>query len=484
MRTAIQEFFAYNQLIILFIYGQVFFVLGLVIALQSWRHSRLALARILPWLAAFGLIHGLHEWGDVFIPIQAQYLPPPFVELLWSARLLVLALSFFCLFQFGVESLRPLPGRWRYARYLPGAILLLWLFWIYVPALAFADDLVAWRRQGDILARYTMGFPGGLLAAYGLRRHAHLVLAPLNLTRIVRMLRLAGLALLGYAFFAGLVGPAAPFFPANWINQEQLQAWTLIPVQLYRGLLGLVMAVAMMRALEVFRMEMDRRIRELEEEQLLLAERERIGRELHDSTLQTIYGAGLLLGTVQRALERLDAQPQVASIREAVAQSMALLDQAVADIRRHIGQLRPQPTGQSLTAGLQEMVTASPVRSLAEVELQLALPAELPLAPGQVTHLLAIVNEALSNVARHAQATHVSIQARVAGDRLLLTIEDDGVGLPADLVAGYGLNNMRERARLLGGDMRLHSAPGQGTQVHVDIPIGVACETNTPVVGG
>ncbi len=167
-------------------------------------------------------------------------------------------------------------------RYLPGAIFLLWLFWVYVPALAFIDDPIAWRRQGDILARYTMGFPGGLLAAYGLRRHAHLVLAPLNLTPIVRMLRLAGLALLGYAFFAGLVGPAAPFFPADWINQEKLQAWTLIPVQLYRSLLGLVMAVAMMRALEVFRMETDRRIRELEEEQLLLAERERIGRELHE----------------------------------------------------------------------------------------------------------------------------------------------------------------------------------------------------------
>jgi hypothetical protein len=80
--TFIRAFFELNRDIILFAYGLVFFVLGLAIALQSRRYSRLDLARSLSWLAAFGFTHGLHEWGDLFIPIQKEYLRTPAIELL------------------------------------------------------------------------------------------------------------------------------------------------------------------------------------------------------------------------------------------------------------------------------------------------------------------------------------------------------------------------------------------------------------------
>jgi hypothetical protein len=72
----IQNFFTINHEIIYFIYGLMFFVLGLAIALQSRHSSRLDLARSLNWLAAFGFLHAFHEWGDLFIPIQAEYLAP------------------------------------------------------------------------------------------------------------------------------------------------------------------------------------------------------------------------------------------------------------------------------------------------------------------------------------------------------------------------------------------------------------------------
>ena len=73
---ALAELFETNRIIVLTVYGQVFFVLGLAIALQSLKRSTLALARPLPWLAAFGIVHGFHEWGYLFIPIQSGYLPP------------------------------------------------------------------------------------------------------------------------------------------------------------------------------------------------------------------------------------------------------------------------------------------------------------------------------------------------------------------------------------------------------------------------
>ena len=67
------EFFRLNQSIIYFMYGLVFFILGFAIILQTRQSSRLDLARSLRWLAAFGIAHAFHEWGDLFIPIQAQF---------------------------------------------------------------------------------------------------------------------------------------------------------------------------------------------------------------------------------------------------------------------------------------------------------------------------------------------------------------------------------------------------------------------------
>ncbi len=479
MADTLRQFIEFNRTIILFVYGQVFFVLGLALALQSWRHSRLALARNLNWLAAFGLAHGIHEWGDVFIPIQARYLPSPFVDLLLTLQTILLAVSFACLFQFGVESLRPLPGRWRYLRYGPGVVLALWLAWMFGPVFAHLLALDEWHRQGNILARYMLGFPGALLAAYSLRRQSQQAIAPFRLAHITSMLRLAGLALVGYALVGGLVVPSAPFFPANLINQERFEALFLLPVQVPRSLLGLVLAYAVIRALEVFRVELDRRLVSMEEDQMLLAERERIGRELHDGTLQRVYAAGLILRTAERNLER----GALEQSREHLHQSLNLLDQAVADIRQYIGELRPQPSGQSLASGLKELASSAHFRSLVDVDLRLDLPEDLPLTPTQVGHLLAIVHEAMSNVARHAQATQVIVEAGVEGNRLRLAVEDNGQGLPADLVVGYGLNNMQDHARLLEGAIQLHSKPGRGTRVQVEIPVEGSDDTTTHLAG-
>jgi len=74
MVETIRNFFDLNSEVVLFAYGQVFFILGLAVALQSRRHSRLELARSLHWLALFGLTHGFHEWGLLLVPIQAAYL--------------------------------------------------------------------------------------------------------------------------------------------------------------------------------------------------------------------------------------------------------------------------------------------------------------------------------------------------------------------------------------------------------------------------
>ncbi|HLE05676.1 MAG TPA: hypothetical protein VI729_13815, partial [Anaerolineales bacterium] len=91
-----------NESIVYFAYGQVFFTLGICIAFQSRKHSRLALAQHLKWLAAFGIVHGVYEWGHAFIPIQATYLPAETVAILEAIRTAALVLSYYLLLQFGV----------------------------------------------------------------------------------------------------------------------------------------------------------------------------------------------------------------------------------------------------------------------------------------------------------------------------------------------------------------------------------------------
>jgi hypothetical protein len=98
--TTLTQVLEVNWIILYFIYGQVFFVTGLVTGLQWRRRSDLALARPLPWLAAFGIGLGLYVWGHIFIPLQVVYLSDTVVGVMVLAHLMLLAGSFFFLFQF------------------------------------------------------------------------------------------------------------------------------------------------------------------------------------------------------------------------------------------------------------------------------------------------------------------------------------------------------------------------------------------------
>ncbi|MBI3760843.1 MAG: sensor histidine kinase, partial [Chloroflexi bacterium] len=91
-------------------------------------------------------------------------------------------------------------------------------------------------------------------------------------------------------------------------------------------------------------------------------------------------------------------------------------------------------------------------------------------SPVRTDHVLAILGEALSNTVRHARARQVKVTARRVEGRLKLNVEDDGVGLPRDPEAGYGLRNMRDRARLLGGTLEVTGPSGKGTTVKLDMP--------------
>ncbi|GAB4483533.1 MAG: histidine kinase [Anaerolineales bacterium] len=461
MTDTLREWFFANRSLVLFTYGQVFFILGLAIVLQSRQRSRLRLARSLPWLAAFGILHGLNEWGDLFIPIQAQFVPAPLIALLQFLQLILLAVSFACLLQFGVELFGPFPPRWRFLHFLPGGLFLLWLIFPLLSGLILTSSLENWQQAANVWARYLLCLPGGFLSGWGLVKQSGGQIRPLGLNTIERLLKIAAGALIAYGLLGGLIVPPQPFFPASFINTETFSHLFIVSPAIFRSLSGLVLAISIIGALEVFDVEMERLILRMEEDQMIALERERMARDLHDGALQQVYAAGLLAQSLQKKAAPAEAeglQRLVLTINQSIEQLRAFLQQGQQEIE-NIG-LIP-----ALEAILDETRRILPVTTHWET------PQPPILTPEQISHLTAFTREALSNAIRHAQTDSVEVRLSCVDEHLRLTIHDFGLGLADDHEAGYGLRNMRDRARLLGAELRFESAPGQGTSVILDLPV-------------
>ena len=255
-----------NWVILYFVYGQVFFITGLVTGLQWRRPSRLDLARPLPWLAAFGIAHGFNEWGYIFIPLQAVYLSDAVVRLMVTGHLILLAVSFFFLFQFGVELMLPLLRQRRWLRAVPGVVLVLWAVSVFFRGTLAQDPLSTLVAIGDGWSRYCLALPGSILACVGLFHQARQMRA-MGLRRISRYLSGAAAAFAVYGLVGGLLVPTAPTFPANVLNYALLDQMVHVPAPVFRSICGLAMAFFVVRSLEVFQVETDQRLAEMERAQ-------------------------------------------------------------------------------------------------------------------------------------------------------------------------------------------------------------------------
>lgn len=464
--SPLSDFFAGNSEVILFVYGLGFFILGFAIMLQTRQSSRLELARSLRWLAAFGFLHAFHEWGDLFIPLQAEHLGDVLARVLHLVQLTLLAASFACLFEFGISVLRPFHGA-MWLRGVPVMVLAAWGFISFYVLLPLASDLADWHSMANALARYFIGFPGGLLAAYGLRIHAIRRIQPLNVPVIYQTLRVAGISLGMYALLAGLIPPPVAFFPGNLINSVTFEQALGIPPIVFRALLSIVIAVAVIRSMEIFDLETQRRLEELEQQQIIHAEHERLARELHDGAIQKVYTAGLLVESAARLSE------PASELGQRLERSVAVLNDAVGDLRNNLAELHQGetlPSGKNVAELLTGLADDPHYNTLVNISLDVQLPDSKSLSPMRSGHAMAVVNEALANIMRHARARNVRIQARDLGERLRILITDDGMGFPPDMQPGYGLRNMRDRARLLNGEITFSAAPGKGTTVTLEFP--------------
>jgi signal transduction histidine kinase len=251
---AISAFFTDNLVYVFFFYGLAFFALGLVVLLESGRASEFRFARAMLPLALFGLLHGVHEWYEMFqlfAAAKSGHVPGVAEE---AVRVTLLAASFLCLVAFGARLLpraeeRSLSGLGLV--FLLGAI---WLISVGIVYLLYRPPARALIISADVLSRYSLAIPGALLATWALLRERRDFHAR-GMSRYGRGLLWAGLAFLIYGVVGQIFTRSSLVFPSQTLNSALFLRIIGIPVQVLRGVAAIAIAITLATALRAFEQE-------------------------------------------------------------------------------------------------------------------------------------------------------------------------------------------------------------------------------------
>jgi signal transduction histidine kinase len=204
----------------------------------------------------------------------------------------------------------------------------------------------------------------------------------------------------------------------------------------------------------------------------VLEERNRIGMDLHDGIIQSIYGVGLGLEGAKHLIDE-DSDEARAKINHAIEG----LNQAIRDLRAYILDLRPrQLDTDGLMSGIKRLIAEYRANTFSEVLFSPPDSEMKELTQAQALALFHICQEALANAAKHAKAKNVQITLWTTEERALMEIHDDGKGFDTEKMSasiGHGLANMQTRARSTGGDIDITSVLNGGTTVFAWVPRGI-----------
>ena len=196
----------------------------------------------------------------------------------------------------------------------------------------------------------------------------------------------------------------------------------------------------------------------------LLAERQRLARELHDSVSQQLFAASMLLSALTEQEQQELAQKQLGQVEK-------IVQQAQLEMRALLLHLRPVALhNKSLAEGLEDLILELQQKVYFNIDYQIE---EIMLSKAEEDHLFRIAQEALSNTLRHAKATEVELLLIERDQLAILRIQDNGLGfdVDGDKTSSYGLRNIAERAVEIGCTYKIVSVPSEGTIVEVKVPL-------------
>jgi signal transduction histidine kinase len=482
---------------IFFLYGLAFYTMGIALALEIEAHiPEPKVRRAMTALVIFALVHGFHEWLGMFI-INAEaasgFAVSSEVEVV---RLVMLVVSFGALCSFGGQMMR--LDQPRRGTFILTGVIILFVAGVIGIACWLGWDRPSALRALDTWTRYSLGITGGVLGGVALLARGQ-ECRRLKLVGVARGWLLAGGALMAYGLIGQSVSAPSQLPPATFYNTQTFQAIFGFPVELLRSAAAVVAMIGLMEALRGLeaerREQFDRAVQarleaqaqaqyEMKQRQALQTEllrrtvaaqekeRTRIARELHDETGQTLTALHFGIEALKSMLESKGA----VSV-EAVEKLQKLADQALADLKQLVTDLRPaQLDDLGLVAALHWLADQSSQRLGVKATVRVKghrvrLPSEVE------TALFRIAQEALTNVAKYAQTDQARLDLVFGPKMIKLVVADPGVGFDPQEVPSardgraWGIAGMRERATSVRGRLDLFSAPGEGTRVCAVIPL-------------
>jgi signal transduction histidine kinase len=492
--------------IIYFFYGLAFFSMGLLVAMEGGRSSDRRLRMALRPLAGFGLVHAAHEWLEMFELLKGS--PVSHTQpILAVVELSLMAFSFLSLAAFGGYLLLGTDATWRISLIIPLALEAVWVFGLMNLRAEYPADAIP--AIADVWTRYSLAIPAGLLAGFGLIVQQR-AFRRAGLIRFGQDSLWAAVCFGWYSLVGQVFTRASLLPPSTYLNEGLFFELFGFPIQLLRAAAAIGAAVFVTRFLRAFQVEADQRIAKLQDERLQEAEqrealrgelfrrvvaaqeseRQRIARDLHDETGQSLTAIGLGLRGLTDSLpaENGTGRTILHRLQGMTADSLKELQRIISDLRpSHLDDLGLAAALRWYAGRLQEL---TPLNIKVEISGE-----EHTLDEAAKITVFRIIQEALNNVIKYAQASQARIQLEYREADVRLLVRDDGIGFDVEAVKmqlssrpSLGLAGMEERAALLGGTMWIRSQPKSGTEIEAWIPYqsnhSEVSDEHTPAAGG
>ncbi len=405
--------------------------------------------------------------------------------------LIALATSFLFLIAFGARLITGLGKRKLYI----GMLSTITAIWVIGLLGVVINEPTSQTRAiaADVYTRYALAIPGAGLTVWGLIIQRRKFIQA-GMSSFGRDVILAAIAFGLYGGIGQLFASPSIIFPSSILNSEVFLRWFGFPVQVFRAVTATMAAIFITRSLRAFEVESNRHIEELRNAQLaeqqrldelsaeLLhrtviaqeSERQRIARELHDETGQTLTALGMGL----RGMSETISTNRNRAIEQA-NQLEKLAMTGVEELQRMVSGLHPpQLDDLGLLAALRWY--ANDISTRFGITINIVNHGGKPKLSSDIRAVVfRIAQEAITNVVRHANADRIDIQLDYPENNIYLRVEDNGQGFNTDVElkkkpgkpTAWGLLGMVERAALVGGTCNILSHPGKGTLIEVNVPI-------------
>ncbi|MDD5730754.1 MAG: ATP-binding protein [Candidatus Omnitrophica bacterium] len=471
------EFLTKNLDIVFFIYGLAFFAMGIAIFLQPRHKSAFKLAGIIWILGAFGVIHGINEWFDMFTIIRGHQLH------MWDlTRAVVLTASFVFLFEFGRRLFCLSFNKRFFSKWMT------LVFCVFVFTFFFAL-----KEEHTIWPRYFLCFPGGILTALGFIAYYRKNEAELKPFKARKYFFIAAYSIGIYSVFGGLIVPKADFPPASVINNASFLNLFGVPVQFFRALCAIILAWACWYILGIFNQEIIYKLKaDLEE---LTAAKKKLVRSENLAALGRFSGIMghefknelcAMKNTVyflQMKLQDGDekVKKHLGMLDEEIADTERLIDNITSFARNRAPEFKPVDLEDLLSRSIKKLKIPDTIEVITKIEKGLG-----PVQADEIQLPRVFNNIILNSLEAMAKKGRLTIKAGSSGGWVNIVFEDTGSGIKEEDMKmifdpffstktrgmGLGLVISKIIIEAHNGTIEIASKAGKGTSVAIRLPIG------------